>query len=109
VVILELLADLGLLPTLSPAIDVAVIPFSPEQVPQALTLSQAVRRAGLRADADFSFRKLKRALQRAGEIGARTAVLLMPDELARGEVVVRDMERREERRVPLDEYLAHPG
>jgi histidyl-tRNA synthetase len=36
-------------------------------------------------------------------------VLLMPDELARGEVVVRDMERREERRVPLDEYLAHPG
>ena len=109
VVILELLADLGLLPTLSPAIDVAVIPFSPEQVPQALTLSQAVRRAGLRADADFSFRKLKRALQRAGEIGARTAVLLMPEELARGEVVVRDMERREERRVPLDEYLAHPG
>jgi histidyl-tRNA synthetase len=109
VVILELLADLGLLPTLSPAIDVAVIPFSPEQVPQALALSQAVRRAGLRADADFSFRKLKRALQRAGEIGARTAVLLMPDELARGEVVVRDMERREERRVPLDEYLAHPG
>jgi len=109
VVILELLADLGLLPTLSPAIDVAVIPFSPEQVPQALTLSQAVRRAGLRADADFSFRKLKRALQRAGEIGARTAVLLMPEELARGEVVVRDMERREERRVPLEEYLAHPG
>jgi histidyl-tRNA synthetase len=109
VVILELLADLGLLPTLSPAIDVAVIPFSPEQVPQALALSQAVRRAGLRADADFSFRKLKRALQRAGEIGARTAVLLMPEELARGEVVVRDMERREERRVPLDEYLAHPG
>ncbi|HKI99007.1 MAG TPA: histidine--tRNA ligase [bacterium] len=109
VVILELLADLGLLPKLTPEIDVAVIPFSEDQVPQALTLSQAVRRAGLRADADFSFRKLKRALQRADEIGARTAVLLMPEELERGEVVVRDMARREERRVALEDYLAHPG
>ena len=109
VVIMELLADLNLLPELTPAIDVAVIPFSEAQVPQALALSQAVRRAGLRADADFSFRKLKRALQRAGEIGARTAVLLMPDELERGEVVVRDMARREERRVPIQEYMAHPG
>ena len=109
VVIMELLADLNLLPQLTPAIDVAVIPFSEAQVPQALALSQAVRRAGLRADADFSFRKLKRALQRAGEIGARTAVLLMPDELERGEVVVRDMARREERRVPIQEYMAHPG
>jgi histidyl-tRNA synthetase len=109
VVILELLADLGLLPALTPDIDVAVIPFSEDQVPQALTLSQTLRRAGLRADADFSFRKLKRALQRADEIGARTAVLLMPEELERGEVVVRDMASRQERRVPLDEYLAHPG
>ncbi len=109
VVIMELLADLALLPHLTPAIDVAVIPFSEAQLPQALALSQAVRRAGLRADADFSFRKLKRALQRADEIGARTAVLLMPDELERGEVVVRDMARREERRVPIQEYMAHPG
>jgi histidyl-tRNA synthetase len=109
VVILELLEELKLLPTLTPDIDVAVIPFSEAQVPQALTLSQAVRRAGLRADADFSFRKLKRALQRASEIGARTAVLLMPDELERGDVVVRDMAKREERRVPLQDYLANPG
>ena len=68
-----------------------------------------LRRAGLRADADFSFRKLKRALQRAAEIGARTAVLLMPEELERGEVVVRAMARREEQRVPLQDYLAGLG
>ena len=109
VVILELLAELGLLPVLSSQIDYAVIPFSEAQVPQALTLSQALRRAGLRADSEFSFRKLKRALQRADEIGARKAVLLMPDELARGEVVLRDMARREERRIAMSEFLANPG
>ena len=109
VVILELLAELGLLPVLSSQIDYAVIPFSEAQVPQALTLSQALRKAGLRADSQFSFRKLKRALQRADEIGARKAVLLMPDELARGEVVLRDMARREERRMAMSEFLANPG
>jgi hypothetical protein len=33
----------------------------------------------------------------------------MPDELERGDVVVRDMARREERRVPLETYLADPA
>jgi histidyl-tRNA synthetase len=108
VVILELLGDLELLPLLSSQVDFAVIPFSQAEHDVALRVSQAVRRAGLRADADFSNRKLKRALQRADEIGARRAVLLMPEELARGELVLRDMAKREERRVALAEFLAHP-
>ncbi|MEE8433873.1 MAG: histidine--tRNA ligase [bacterium] len=108
VVILELLADLGLLPELTPEIDYVVIPFSENQVSIALTVGQALRRAGFRADADFGFRKLKRALQRAGEIGARKAVLLMPEELERGELVVRDMAAREEKRVAVEAFLASP-
>jgi hypothetical protein len=32
----------------------------------------------------------------------------MPEELARGELVLRDMARREERRVALAQFLAHP-
>ena len=105
VVILELLADLGLLPQLTQAIDMAVIHFSEAEVPLALEIGQKLRRRGLTVDADFGLRKLKRALQRADEIGAKEALLLMPDELARGEAVVRDMAKREERRVPLKEFL----
>jgi histidyl-tRNA synthetase len=103
VVILELLAELGLLPELGQEIDFTVIPFSEAEVPAALELSQKLRRKGYLVDSDFSLRKLKRALQRADEIGARQAALLMPDELARGQVVLRDMARREERRVPIAE------
>ena len=51
----------------------------------------------------MSLRKLKRALQRAGEVGARQALLLMPDELKQGLVVLRDMAKREEIRVPVAE------
>jgi histidyl-tRNA synthetase len=61
-----------------------------------------------RCDVDFSGRKLKRALERAAEVGARQAVLLMPDELARGEIVLRDMAARQERRVALSDFLAAP-
>jgi histidyl-tRNA synthetase len=105
VVILELLADLGLLPQPTQAIDMAVIPFSEAEVPLALEIGQKLRRRGLTVDADFGLRKLKRALQRADEIGAKEALLLMPDELRRGEAVLRDMAKREERRVPLKDLL----
>lgn len=108
VVILELLGDLKLLPQLSAAIDYAVIPFSSAQTEIALTVGQALRSAGLRAEVDFTFRKLKRALQRAEGLGVRKAVLLMPDELARGEVVVRDMTQRNEERMSLAAFLEHP-
>ncbi len=108
VVILELLGDLKLLPQLSAAIDYAVIPFSEAQTEIALTVGQALRTAGLRAEVDFTFRKLKRALQRAEELGVRKAVLLMPDELSRGEVVVRDMTQRSEERMSLATFLENP-
>ena len=109
VVILELLADLGLLPQLTAAMDFAVIPFSEAQSDGALSLSQALRDRGFRAEADYGFRKLKRALQRAEDNGARKVVLLMPDEWARGEVVVRDMATRQEAALSTEAFLADPN
>lgn len=105
VVILELLADLGLLPVLTRDIEYAVIPFSEAEKEAALEISQSLRRKGFSANSDFSGRKLKKALQQASDMGARKAVLLLPDELARGEVVVRDMKNRTEERLPLSSLL----
>jgi histidyl-tRNA synthetase len=107
VVILELLADLNLLPKLTQDVDFAVIPFSEAEIPPALELSQRLRDAGFRCDADFGMKKLKRSLQRADEVGARKAILLMPDELKQGQVVLRDMAKREEIRVPVAEIVDH--
>ena len=109
VVVMELLQELKLLPALSGELDFAVVPFSAEQAPQALQVAHRLRGAGFRAISDFSYRKLGRALQRADELGARKAVLLMPDELERDELVVRDMAARKEVRVAREAFLADPG
>jgi len=109
VVVLELLAELKRLPALHGDLDFAVVPFSDAQTAEALSVAHRLRRAGYRVSADFSYRKLGRALQRADELGVRRAVLLMPDELARGELVVRDMAARAETRVAREAFLADPA
>lgn len=109
VVILELLKELKLLPELTHDIDYAVLPYSDSQTEVALEVAQRLRGAGLRVAADFSYRKLGRALQRAAEMGARKAVLLLPEELEKGEVVVRDLARRSESRIDKEAFLAAPS
>ena len=105
VVIMELLADLKLTPTLTSGVDVAVLPFGAEQVPTALRLAQALRQKGQRVECDLSLRKLKKTLQRAEGLGAASVYLLLPDELEKGEVVHRDMATRQEERVALASLL----
>ncbi len=106
VVILELLAEQGLLPDTGKGLDFVVIPFAEAQFPAALEVGQQLRLRGYRVEADFAARKLKRALQRADELGARQAILLLPEELARGELVVRDMAERREQRIDRGAFLA---
>ncbi|HEY7780704.1 MAG TPA: His/Gly/Thr/Pro-type tRNA ligase C-terminal domain-containing protein, partial [Ktedonobacterales bacterium] len=44
-------------------------------------------------------------LKDAARQGARYAVLLLPDELARGAVIVRDLARGEQREVPRERVV----
>ena len=108
VVIVELLSDLGLLPEFTQELDYVVIPFSREQAVKALEVGRSLRRSGFRVDVDMTFRKLKRALNRADELGASKAVLLFPDELERGMVKVRDLANRTEQEIPLDNLSSDP-
>ena len=105
VVILELLADLNLLPPLAPQTDFILLPYSEQEIPAALEISQRLRTQGWTVDADFSMRRLKRGLQRGEEIGAKKAILLMPDELSRNELVVRDMALRKEETVGMESFF----
>jgi histidyl-tRNA synthetase len=51
---------------------------------------------------DYNDRKLLAHLKTADRNGARYALILGTDELAAGELVLRDLERRSDRRLPLD-------
>jgi len=67
----------------------------------AFEVLQALRDGGIRADCDHQGRSLKSQFKVAGKEGVPFVVTCGPDELAAGEVTLRDMDSHEETRVPL--------
>ncbi len=68
----------------------------------AFSLVQSCRDGGLVAEMDHQNRSLKSQFKLADKLGAESVVVLGPDEIAQGEVVVRNMATHDERRVALD-------
>lgn len=99
VVILDVLEAQDKLPQQRQKLDCMILPFSAEQTGVALRLATDLRRQGLRVSCNLALKKMKKALQQADDSGARYALLLFPEELERGEVVLRDMASREQRSV----------
>jgi histidyl-tRNA synthetase len=96
VVIVELLAQLGLLPELRRDLDAVVLPLSEAERPHAVRLAAELRSEGLKVELVLSDKKLQKALAAADRSGARRAYLVGADEVARGEALVRDMETGQE-------------
>ncbi len=69
---------------------------------EVFALAQRMRDAGVAAELDHQARSLKSQFKQADRLGARFVVVVGPDELASGEVTLRDMSTREEKRVALD-------
>ena len=103
VVILELLADRGRLPTLGAGIDDVVFAFDDKLRSAAIDIAQRLRQAGRAVDLVLEPRKLKWAFKHADRAGARRMVLIAPQEWAQGKVRVRDLRSGAERDVPVAE------
>jgi histidyl-tRNA synthetase len=84
---------------------VAVVPVGNGTEPTALSVLQALREAGIRAEMAYRG-NLRRRMERANRIGARAAVILGPDDIAAGVVQVKDLATGEQRAVKLDELAA---
>ena len=78
-----------------------MIPVGDAAQPVALTLTQALRKAGFMVELGFSG-NLKKRMQRANRLNARAAVLLGDDELAQNAATLRDLDTGEQEQVPLD-------
>jgi histidyl-tRNA synthetase len=81
---------------------IALVPMGPETDPQALTLAHQLRKAGFLIEHGYSGNIGKR-LKRASKLGARAAIILGGDELARGAVQLRDLDAGDQNEVPLTE------
>eukprot|EP00796_Vickermania_ingenoplastis_P011701 gene11702-8050_t len=90
-VIIELLKEKKLLPELPPLVDDVVIPFDESMRPAALQVMHRLRDAGRRVDVILEKKKVAQSFDYANRVGAFRAVLVAPDEWARGEVQVKMM------------------
>ena len=89
----------------APTIDVAVVPMGAAAEALAGGVIAALRRAGLACDMAYKG-NMKKRMQKADAAGARFAVILGEDELARGEVSVKRLATGEQAAVPLDRLAA---
>jgi histidyl-tRNA synthetase len=103
VVLKELLADRGLLPSTRPVLDYYLVAVTPEQRGALLSLAHALRDAGYAVEYGFRHKGVGKQFKDASALGARRVAVLGPDEVAAGVAAVKDMETGEEARVPLAE------
>lgn len=67
---------------------------------EALRLLRELRHAGVAAGMELEGRSIKSQMKRADRLGARVTLIVGGDELARGEVTLRDMRGSEQRAIP---------
>ena len=91
VVLGELLRDRGLAPPDEPAVDLFLAAIGQEDLAEVLGLARELRDAGLRVEYALSPQAIGKQLKLADTRGARVAIVVGPDDRARGEVAVKDL------------------
>ena len=92
-------AEVAVPPVPTPRVFIAHL--TPEAATLALKLASDVRAAGCQAIVGPGGRSLKAQMRQAGTKGAAYVAILGGDELAKGEVTLRDLADHSERRLPL--------
>ena len=68
---------------------------------KAMEISSALRQAGIVAELEVMGRKVSRALADADRRGVTHVVVVGPKEIEEGKVVLRDMQKREQKTVEI--------
>ncbi|MEZ5667509.1 MAG: histidine--tRNA ligase [Alphaproteobacteria bacterium] len=89
----------------APRRPVTVVPVSDGEHGHALALADRLRAAGLPVDVGFRG-NLKKRMKHANRVGARAALILGEDEVARGVAKLRDLDTGAEEDVALDRLAA---
>lgn len=103
------LAAAGRSPQVEKGIAVFLAPLGTAAKEAAVRLAHELRLAGLRTDLDYLDRSLKAQLREADRQGARFAVILGEQELARRVATVKALKGGGQVEVALDELLPHLG
>jgi histidyl-tRNA synthetase len=105
VVLGELLRDRGLAPADDSSIDVFLAAITEADMPFVLRLAHELRDAGLRVEYALGAQAVGKQLKLADARKARFAVVIGPDDRARGEVMVKDLEGKGQEGVARDRIV----
>jgi histidyl-tRNA synthetase len=106
VVLGELLKERGLTTAVSVGLDVFLAGVTADDMPDLLALAHELRDAGLRVEYALAASNMRKQLELADVRKARYAVVVGPDERARGEVILRDLRAKSQRAVARDTVAA---
>ena len=99
VVIADVLQENDLMPNLKTELDYLILPFSTNERSIAAKIAMDLRHRGFRVKCSDD--KIKKGLKKANEQGIPQAILLFPDELDAGNLVLRNMQTGEQQNFPL--------
>ncbi|MGB1692329.1 MAG: histidine--tRNA ligase [Candidatus Thalassarchaeaceae archaeon] len=102
-VVMELLADKGLLPELSNGVADVVFGMGTELRGAAMQVAAKLRSAGRTVDLVLEDKKMKWVFKHAERCGATRLVMVMPDEWAEGKVRIKDLDTGEESTVAMED------
>ena len=105
VVLGELLRDRGLAPAAGGTVDVFLAAIGSDDLPPMLALGHELREAGLRVEYALAPQAVGKQLKLADSRGARVAVVIGPDDRARGEVMLKDLAANTQSGVPRDRVV----
>jgi histidyl-tRNA synthetase len=107
VVLGELLRERGVVPTEASSVDLFLAGITEEDLPHVLGLAHQLRESGLRVEYALAPQAVGKQLKLADARNARLAIVIGPDDRARGEVVVKDLTTKSQRSVTRDALRAH--
>ena len=102
-VVMELLADKGLLPELSTGVSDVVFGMGTELRGAAMQVAAKLRSAGRSVDLVLEDKKMKWVFKHAERCGATRLVMVMPDEWAEDKVRIKDLDTGEESTVAMED------
>jgi histidyl-tRNA synthetase len=97
------MTELGLLPVDQTGAQVYVALFADDLAGETLKLAQELRAAGIPVITSLAADKLGKQFKEADQKGVRYMLVLGPDELAAGEVQLKDLQTGEQQRVTREQ------
>ena len=100
-----LLHDEGLLKDTVDHHDISVMALTPNALDLCYGITSALRLEGFRVDMNMEAKGFKQQFKRAERKNSSLAIIIGEDELASGEVIIRDFVKQEQRSVRLEEMM----